>query len=152
MTTPVNAFKDAVEAIWVAATPPDRAEITYHRIVGRAPTDGTAADRGFWFDQSARGEPVSEAVGPGGSMVTYVPWAVTARVRLSAGGRGLDELEDATNNEVNLLARLVERYSGWPSGVVEVLQLGTSIEFDDDSDDAILAVNMRVLCAETDGN
>lgn len=152
MTTPLNAFKDAVASIWEAATPPDRAEITYHRIVGNAPLDGATADRGFWFDQSVRDGPVSEAVGPGGSMVTYVFWTVAARVRLSAAGRGLDVLENATNNELNLLARLLERYAAWPLGVVEVIQTGSRVDFDKDSEDAVLALSMRVLCAETDGN
>lgn len=156
MATPINAFKDAVAALLVATTPPDRTEVTYARLTGRPQTDGTAADRCFWFAQSRRNTPVSEAIGTGGpgspSVTTFVWWDVEVIVRVSAAGYGIDTFEDAINNESNLLLRRIEQHTSWPAGVIEVLTGSVNVEEDSDSDDALIGLSMRVFVGETDGN
>lgn len=156
MATPINAFKDAVAALLIATTPPDRPEVPYARLTGLDESDGTAADRCFWFAQSRRNTPVSEAIGTGGpgspSVTTFVWWDVELILRLSAEGFGVDTLEDQVNTESNLLLRRIEQNRVWPAGVIEVLTGSVNVDQDADSDDALIGLSMRVFVGETDGN
>lgn len=148
MTTPVTALQDTISALWVAATPPDRATITYHRLGGRAPTSGTVADRAFWWGMPERGEVISES----GDAVSQVEWTLTATLRLTSAGRDIETFANAAANETNLLLRLVEQLTVYPSGVLEVFTEPSAAEIDEISGDALVSLSMRALCAETDGN
>lgn len=97
--------------------------MAYARIVGKPPKDGGHAHRCFWFEPSRRLKPESQAVGPTGQMVTYVRWELRPVLRLSAGGRGVDDFEEAIANEANLLlGRLHAQGDAWrPAGVLDVV-------------------------------
>jgi hypothetical protein len=155
VTTPLNALKDAISTLWAATTPPDRPEVSYARITGRTQRDGGHAGRCFWFEPSRRLRVESQAVGPTGPMVSYVRWEFRPVLRLSASGRGIDDLEEAIANEANLLVnRIAAQGDAWrPTGVLDVQTDGEmAVEIDTDSGDALVELQMSALCAETDGS
>lgn len=146
MTSPFAAALDMISDDWEAHAPPDRTTVTYHEVEGKRFLDGTSGDRSFHFEGIIRQSPVGQA-GPAQSLVD---WTVAIKLRLSQGPRSQKALRSAIINEGNLLSRLIELRSTWPSGVKDVETHEVTSEREGEKGDAILTLNLTARTEETD--
>lgn len=146
MSSPVTDVFDQISTQWEALTPPDRTSVLYAETEARAQKRGDAGDRTFAFQIPERMPPSGEF----GTTSSTVEWLCSGVLRLSQAGRSERELVDAIATEGNLLARSVERTSSWPTGVYGVITEKVSGVLDDQNGDAIVTIEFRVVCGETD--
>tara|TARA_Y100000310_G_scaffold325083_1_gene388022 strand:- start:932 stop:1378 length:447 start_codon:yes stop_codon:yes gene_type:complete len=146
MASPLKTARDTITTIWEGLTPPTDTARTYHKITGRQVLDGASGHRCFWFDPPTGGNVESFA-----TAAQQVRHAVTANIKLSSAGAGVDEVYDDVADEAALLLGGINLYSSsWPSGVVHASATGyeaTPIE----SDDVLLAIAIDIITQETDG-
>lgn len=149
MTTPLNDALDSIATIFAALTPPSRTSITYHRIshAGEIEAPGFDADRGFWFDVLGR-----TTIEERNNQVGLTDWEVGVFCLLlqSPEADGREASQESQANELNLLARALERATVWPAGVLEVETTATGIEVDDDSRATVLSIGLTITTEETD--
>lgn len=137
---------DRIETDWEATTPPNRTNVTYHRVTGKTVEDGLAADRSFWFEIQPDGRTINSE----NSDASYVVWKFLARLMLTAAGRGVEDLNEAVANEGNLLCRQVENRTAWPAGVWEVQPPRWRGQETSRTGDVVLLLEIEALCGEDD--
>lgn len=149
MTTPLNDAFDSIATIFAALTPPSRTSITYHRLSqsGEVEAPGFDADRGFWFEVSGR-----QTVEERNNQVGLTDWTATIFCLLfqSPEADGREASQESQANELNLLARALERATVWPSGVLEVETTASNIEVDDEQRITLLSIGLTITTEETD--
>jgi len=118
---------DALAETWAAVVPTEHPEVSYHEIDEDALMAGASADRGFFFETSAR-VPNGEAAT--GSAI-LIQWDVQAMVMIPIWSRGARALDDAKAAEANALCRAVESRSTWPAGAT--IETGEVSWAEDDS-------------------
>lgn len=148
MTSPLNAVRDSITTLWEATTPPDRTETGYKRLVEIGVNLGVAADRSFRFKPGR----IERIVSQSGGGWTDREWNFEAELRLSHVGRGHDEMNDAIENEANLLFRQIEVNDSWSTGVISVQTLESDYDWEGEefSSDALVLLGFRAHIQERD--
>lgn len=142
MTSPVVAVIDRIAADFEALTPPDRPGTPYRRLRARLPQDYA---RQFTFTPPDRLDVLGQ-----NSSGTMVLWQVDIIGIVDGTGRDFEDRSKAAANELNLLARTVEKRTTWPAGVFEVLVGDAELDIDEETNDINLTLAVRVLTMETD--
>lgn len=147
MTSPLNAVRDSIATLWEATTPPTRTNVTYERLVDKHLNLGVAGDRTFRFTAGRIADMPSQHTG-----WTDRLWDFSAILRLSSAGRGLDEMNDAIENESTLLFRRVELNTSWATGVLSVRTdtMDYDWEGENETSDALVTLNFQALIQERD--
>jgi hypothetical protein len=144
MASPIVGVMTQIATDWEALTPPDWTAITYEEATELEVLDGVVGDRRFSL-RAVRGN----VIGQRGTALSQVEWSVFGSLRLSATGRGLDDLADAVANESNLLLRAIEKRTTWPAGALSVETLPVTEDPQDDGD-VLVAFEFACLVEETD--
>lgn len=145
MASPVVSAIDAIATLWAALTPPTKALPAYKRVEGRVKRTGTTGDRCFYF----AGPAVASIDAELGASATHKRWRFEGRFALSQAGRSNKAMVTAIANETALLMRAIDKKASWPSGVLEVQTLSSSVE-QEPGEDALISIEIEALCAEED--
>lgn len=139
MTSPLVACLNQVTTDLEAATPPTDTNLPYREVEGNNEPAGTAGHRKFWYGLPERGEPTEE-----NQNATLVTYSVPLRLRLDTSGMSMRNQVDAMVNEGSLLMRTLEKRTTWPAGVNSVLTENMREDDEDESDDTIALMNLRI--------
>ncbi len=143
----IKLAKREISRVIEALEPPDRPARTFRDLTSRPNADSAvASDRGFIWSPSTRSE-VSGETGAAGP-TSLVVWECSFVLLFTMDGKSVRDLNDAIEDETQLIMSALEAIENWPSGVTEIITGSTEVELLGE-DGAAVVFEFTITCEES---